>query len=674
MKKFASLLAIVALVACSESEKLTEANEDDVLVLEVSSASEISSAVEMSSAVDMSSALVTSSALEASSSSMAALSSALEVKPESIILIDVDSIIEMESPCGSPRPATQKTLSRYERLVNGRAAKLVMGGSSEEDAENAAKQDLYKTLGLDTLLNSDTFSKYSIKDAINFLFFMVSAFDDDFVDAFAESGTLQRTDFCGVWKNISWESRPNSLNTPTINFWAREVGIRGCVYTSRDVEELFLIFNNIFRKCMDLPYCDKKLFGSVKHAGLEGIVADTSYVCKDSGWTILKNYDQDIKDTPCDQVGKMFKSETVEKQYYVCKEDGWNITTQMAYETRDIPCDAPLKLVVSPTVDTLFYLCKDSEWKIATQLEIETNGIPCDSVGKIAESKKEVCSYCNRPYYICRDSGWDIATDREADIGQRACDAEGKTIQGIVNKKMFYVCYNNAWTDFYDAPCDSNNKRVEAPTGNDHNQYICYNGTWREMSEWHCDYPKEYFFNPDVEYGTLTDPRDGEVYKTVEVFGRTWMAENLRFATEDASQSVVAEEGCEIAGRYYSATAALTACPAGWRLPDSSDFNSFYTPEYKDLSGYDQSSYLGQFMSEIGEYCAGFACNVYGTSFIPLGYYEPSAPRISHFSTYYWVYGDYSTKELLLLSFNNRFTTYYKPNGNNYLPIRCVKE
>lgn len=654
MKKFASLLAIVALVACSESEKLAAANEDDALVLEVSSASEISSAVEMSSA------------LEASSSSQIVLSSAA--------YFVIDSFVEKDVPCGAPSLATQKKKDPYELLVNGRTAKLVLGGASEEDAENAAKQDLYKALGLDTLLNSDTFSKYSIKDAINFLFFMVSAFDDDFVDAFAESGTLQRTDFCGVWKNISWESGPDFWTSPTINSWAREVGIRGCVYTSRDVEEPFLIFNNIFRKCMDLPYCDKKLFGSVKHAGLEGVVADTSYVCKDSGWTILKNYDQDIKDTPCDEVGKMFKSETIEKQFYVCKEDGWNITTQMAYETRNIPCDTPLKLVASPTVDTLFYLCKDSEWKIATQLEIETNGIPCDSVGKIVESKKEVCAYCDRPYYICRETGWDIATDREADIGQRACDAEGKTIQGIVNKKMSYVCYNNAWTDFYDAPCDSNNKRVEAPFGNDYNQYICYNGTWREMSEWHCDYPKEYFFNPDVEYGTLTDPRDGEAYRTVEVFGRTWMAENLRLATEDAAQSVVAEEGCEISGRYYSAAAALTACPAGWRLPDSSDFNSFYTPEYEDLSGYEKASYLGQFMSEIGEHCAGFACNVYGTSFIPLGYYEPSAAGISHFSTFYWVYGDYSTKELLLLNFNNRFTTYYKPSGNDYLPIRCVKE
>lgn len=648
MKKFAPLLAIVALVACSESEKLTEANEDESLVLEVSSASEMSSAVEMSSA------LVTSS------------SSAYFV---------IDSFVEKDVPCGAPSLATQKKKDPYELLVKGRTAKLILGGASEEDAENAAKQDLYKALGLDTLLNSDTLSKYSIKDAINFLFFMVSAFDDDFVDAFAESGTLQRTDFCGVWKNISWESGPDFWNSPTMNFWAREVGIRGCVYTSRDVEEPFLIFNNIFRKCMDLPYCDKKLFGSVKHAGLEGIVADTSYVCKDSGWTILKNYDQDIKDMPCDEVGKMFKSETVEKQYYVCKEDGWNITTQMAYETREIPCDTPLKLVASPTVDTLFYLCKDSEWKIATQLEIETDGIPCDSVGMIVESKKDVCAYCDRPYYICRETGWDIATDREADIGQRACDAEGKTIQGIVDTNMYYVCYNNAWTEFYDTPCDTNNKRMIDPEWKNLNRYICYNGTWRRLSEWSCEYPKEYFFNPDIEYGTFTDDRDGEVYKTVEVFGKTWMAENMRFVTDSADQSVPVEDGCEIGGRYYSKDAAKTACPAGWRLPDSSDFNSFYTPEYEGLSGYEKSSYLGQFMSEIGTHCNGYPCNVYGTSILALGYYDPTGDkRVAPDMTYYWVYGNQSTEEVIFMHFYNFFISFYPKRQGMYLPVRCVKE
>ena len=44
---------------------------------------------------------------------------------------------------------------------------------------------------------------------------------------------------------------------------------------------------------------------------------------------------------------------------------------------------------------------------------------------------------------------------------------------------------------------------------------------------------------PDVEYGTLQDPRDGKSYKTVVIGGKTWMAENLNFSkSTDGSVSL----------------------------------------------------------------------------------------------------------------------------------------
>ena len=87
---------------------------------------------------------------------------------------------------------------------------------------------------------------------------------------------------------------------------------------------------------------------------------------------------------------------------------------------------------------------------------------------------------------------------------------------------MSYVCYQNSWTDFYDAPCDADNKRVRDWKEGLKEDYICYNGKWNYSRNWSCVFPKEYYFNPKIEYGTLVDDRDGATYRTVKVNGYTW--------------------------------------------------------------------------------------------------------------------------------------------------------
>ena len=131
---------------------------------------------------------------------------------------------------------------------------------------------------------------------------------------------------------------------------------------------------------------------------------------------------------------------------------------------------------------------------------------------------------------------------------------------------------------------------------------------------WSWDVPKECRFNPDIDYGTMTDSRDGKVYRTVKIGDQVWMAENLNYY--DAADLNVKEKSwcfgksdngdsttCDVSGRLYTWAAAmdsvgawstngkgcgdgktctLTAtvqgvCPEGWHLPSFSEWYTLFT-------------------------------------------------------------------------------------------------
>ena len=102
---------------------------------------------------------------------------------------------------------------------------------------------------------------------------------------------------------------------------------------------------------------------------------------------------------------------------------------------------------------------------------------------------------------------------------------------------------------------------------------------------WHFYDPRGTHDNPDFASGSMTDPRDGIVYKTTTIGGQVWMAENLNYFDIEGAPSAIKNdwcywdkpENCESAGRLYTWTVAKRVCPEGWRLPTNEDWTALLT-------------------------------------------------------------------------------------------------
>ena len=191
-----------------------------------------------------------------------------------------------------------------------------------------------------------------------------------------------------------------------------------------------------------------------------------------------------------------------------------------------------------------------------------------------------------------------------------------------------------------------------------------------------------------VVTGTLTDDRDGQVYKTVTIGTQTWMAQNLNYAytgvpykfssyTGSDSSSWCynnAPDGCAKYGRLYTWSAVMDSaaqfsenagtkcgygmtctpnsphrgiCPEGWHVPTNEEYSTLY-------ANIGRTSPVGKKLrSTTGWYGSYNGSDDYGFSVLPAGYRDFNGLfALERFNAYLWSASEYKFYNAGIQRFN----------------------
>lgn len=225
--------------------------------------------------------------------------------------------------------------------------------------------------------------------------------------------------------------------------------------------------------------------------------------------------------------------------------------------------------------------------------------------------------------------------------------------------------------------------------------------------------PKETYLNPEIEYDTIIDSRDGKVYRTVKIGEQTWMAENLNFdpgqggsgdAKYDWSWCYNNEpKNCEVAGRFYTWAAAIDSvklatdaknpqdcglrkecriaaagsttlvqgvCPPDWHLPTETEWSALFTAVDRSTSGEVLRSQTGWHFNRNGTDAFGFSALPAGRRYYD-GRFDGGGADANFWSA---TENGYNSAHVMRLYYNYEIAylnTFGKDNG---FSVRCVKD
>ena len=273
--------------------------------------------------------------------------------------------------------------------------------------------------------------------------------------------------------------------------------------------------------------------------------------------------------------------------WYTCDNGTWVGTMDSTVDQIMLGTDFDEGTVVKCPSNGRYCVFQDGHWREGTKMDsvlYSLGGTPCMVEGDTSKVK-----YAGE-YYVCRYVSWRavhmqwetaplIYNDTYEDRDE--CSATGLYGDGTFHNKhdnatgRVYVCENGGFrlpTERemrLNLGCTSYIYGKKITVNNTH--FVCSEEGWKiDSTAWEC--------------GSFTDARDGRVYKTIDIWGQTWMAENLDYRDSVAKPELEGnrwcyddeQEQCDTYGSLYSCEISKSVCPAGWHLPTISDWMNLY--------------------------------------------------------------------------------------------------
>lgn len=210
----------------------------------------------------------------------------------------------------------------------------------------------------------------------------------------------------------------------------------------------------------------------------------------------------------------------------------------------------------------------------------------------------------------------------------------------------------------------------------------------------------EFYLNPNKTYGEFTDERDGHVYKTIEIDGQTWMAQNLNYETPDGTSLCFKDDEkiCESFGRQYRWSVAIDSakigigrsdhipadsvvqgiCPTGWHVPSVNEWGTLLMAAASDSIHSSNDIYFKDAIDKLSSkklWLQGANhSDDYGLSLLP-AFNRIKGIYLTTFG-FYDSFGSLSTYTVTLENeWDGRLTLKYQRSSSNLMAmLRCIKD